>query len=204
VKAFLKSEERKRDKDRRPAASAKLATPAAPAANATPAPPVVVSIEQPVTEVQPNSAQASGAESANTVETVSILATTTTVFLTRLQSEQPKDNDPPKTRPDQEQSAILPTDGQLERASTRPASTQPEQSVRQDAGSHDGNAAWSTNGAQNQNQNQVNSGGLGYNGGQAGFVGMDWNSNNGFTPMMQMQNGMSNGNWNAFPNMMGT
>jgi len=122
--------------------------------------------------------------------------------LTCPQSEQPKDNDPLETRPDREQSAVLPADGQLERASDRPVSAQPEQSKGQSARSHDGNVAWGTDGA--RNQKQMNSGGFGYNSGQAGFNGMDWNSNNGFNPMMQMQNGMSNGKWGAFPNMMGT
>lgn len=39
---------------------------------------------------------------------------------------------------------------------------------------------------------------------QQNLTGMDWSNTSNFNMMqMQMQNAMQNGNWNAFPNMMG-
>ncbi|KAI9843712.1 MAG: hypothetical protein M1837_006181 [Sclerophora amabilis] len=64
------------------------------------------------------------------------------------------------------------------------------------------NGSW--DGQFNQEQMQMfNVGGNGMNNGENGFSGMNWNGQTGFEPMMQsMQNGMSNGGWGPFPNVM--
>jgi len=216
VKAFIKSEEKKREKER---AGSIAATPATPIEPAAPATDVVESVEQPVNV--PDQQVPDGGQAAAVLE-----------------SERPGEEggDEPggaqasievNTARNCHQSLLTLSQGSNEQQNQDSANNNAEQTTASEAVAEekaDGSAektglngqmgmgeapygdgqnfqAW--NGG--EGQGAMYGGGFSFDGTQAGFSGMDWTGANGFNPMMQMQmqNNMQGGNWNGYPNMMG-
>ncbi|KAJ9639431.1 hypothetical protein H2199_006464 [Coniosporium tulheliwenetii] len=206
VKAFLKSEEKKR--------AVKPATPATPSAAETPTPAIV----DPPTSApgHPPQTEQSGELSTPVVASIEEHAPAGEVFAGQTQlarreaASQPAAQDQTQ-EPEETKREVSVAQGATEAETADRQHTDPVietqgaqdgvQSQRPD-GSQDQNNMWAMNGG--QGQQQMYGEGYGFDSSQAGYGDMGWNNASGFNPMMQMpmQNG-TGGSWNNFSGMMG-
>ncbi|KAK5164723.1 hypothetical protein LTR04_001670 [Oleoguttula sp. CCFEE 6159] len=210
VKAFLKSEEKKRDKERREAA---------PTENVTPAPPTLATVtrsDETTAIVPENGTPAAASDGTNVVASVNA---DENVKQTEIQTDLAPITEPQDVPqlsiegPNQQKERQTSTsnvgevagggaaEAQAENIQADEKTLQNEEQGIQEGGNQVQSGAWSNNGGQGQDQMFAN--GFGFDGSQQGFAGMDWSAAGGYNPMMQMQNGVPNAQWAGFPNMMG-
>ncbi|KAK8194618.1 hypothetical protein IWZ00DRAFT_542453 [Phyllosticta capitalensis] len=203
VKAYLKSEEKKRDKERSLSISGKPGTPVTPGGTA---PPVVQSIEQPDALNQPTptpqveAPDHNGSKADETVQVDDNKAAdnaTSVVEQTPLQGGEVQE-------PAQEQNPSIDEENPTEEPSTGITQDQEGQEQgekAQEDKSQEQNATWNA-AAGGQAPGQAMNGNFGFDQNPAAFGSMNWGPG-GFNPMMMNgMPGMQNGNWNNF-GMMG-
>lgn len=222
MKAFLKSEEKKR--------AVKPATPATPAAVETPTaatiePPTSVTEHPPQTEqselstpavasIEEHAPAGQTSENRTQPDGLEAVAQPTAQVCAKLGASRPIANsDQHQTQePEEAKREISVAQGMPEAETAEQHQTDPgiESQGAQDGaqnqqpdGSQGQNNMWAMNGG--QGQQQMYGEGYGFDPSQAGYGDMSWNNVSGFNPMMQvpMQNG-TGGSWNNFSGMMGT
>ncbi|KAK7530202.1 uncharacterized protein J3D65DRAFT_640480 [Phyllosticta citribraziliensis] len=190
VKAYLKSEEKKRDKERSLSISGKPGTPVTPGGTA---PSIVQSVEQsdapneaipaPKDDALGQDGNVGGAVQAHDVNVETAPGAPLQGGEDQEHAEDSTDQEPKAAEPSAEQGKDQDAQEQIDGA--------------QDAKGEEQNANWS-GGA---NDAQFN-GNYGFDQNQAAFAGVNWGPG-GFNPMMMNgMPGMQNGNWNSF-GMMG-
>ncbi|KAK7516824.1 hypothetical protein IWZ03DRAFT_379148 [Phyllosticta citriasiana] len=200
VKAYLKSEEKKRDKERSLSISGKPGTPVTPGGTA---PSVVQSIEQldasnqaiPAPKVDVPQQNGSSADDADQASDGNVHNAPGAAEQTSLQDGEDQG-------PTEDQNH--PTDQEPRAAEEPSAEDAKDQDVQeqgdgvQDSKGDEEDATWSggANGA--QEQGQLFNSNFGFDQNQAAFASVNWGPG-GFNPMMMNgMPGMQNGNWNSF------
>ncbi|GME34906.1 hypothetical protein GTA08_BOTSDO00643 [Neofusicoccum parvum] len=208
VKAYLKSEEKKRDKERAVGIAGKPETPVTPGGTA---PAVVQSIEQPIDAPQQATAnlvvhtqeQRGGTETAQPSEAPQTDAAPPAADQPQAEDANEAEN-PQEQDPNSKDPAADPTtgdDADVERKEDDQEGQEGAQDGQEAQGEGDKqNGTWNAGANGTQASGQAFGNGFGFDNSQAGFNGMNWGASGGFNPMMM--NGMSNGNWNSF-GMMG-
>jgi hypothetical protein len=227
VSAFIKKEEKKREKDR--------------AANNTPKPAVAAAPEALVTASRADQPLDTSDQPFQSIENISgqqgapNAPVTSTVDGDAAASEAPRDSTQALEQQMTEVSRLGPTlrstfaykyqtlklsqppegrqgstaqppasNKSAERTSTGPENPSEELQAGvksgQNAERQDPSEMWNMNGGQEQ---QMYPSAFGFNTSQGNFNNMNWNGATGFNPMMQMANGMNGGDWNNYSSMMG-